>query len=116
MARSVEDAAIILTAIAGRDPRDNYTLAQPESVPDFTKALKANGLQGVRLGIPRNLIEVVFPNVNVTAAFNETLDIIRSLGATIVDPANLPDLEELVVSENETVVARVDFKVRFRIA
>ena len=115
MARSVEDAAIILTVIAGRDPRDNYTLAQPEVVPEFTKALKSDGLQGVRLGVPRNLIEAAFPNVTITAAFNASLDTIRRLGATIVDPVGLPDLEELLASKNESVVARVDFKVCFRI-
>lgn len=37
--RSVADAAVVLNAIAGRDPADNFTLAQPINLPDYTKAL-----------------------------------------------------------------------------
>ncbi|KAK7062779.1 hypothetical protein VNI00_000268 [Paramarasmius palmivorus] len=44
--RSVSDAAIVLSVIAGKDPNDNFTLAQPDTVPDFTLALDANALQG----------------------------------------------------------------------
>ena len=110
MTRSVADGAIILTAIAGRDPRDNFTLAQPPVVPDFTKALKADGLQGVRLGVPRRLFSRT--NANIVAAFDAALDTIRELGATIVDPADLPDFDELQVSDNETIVLQTDFKVR----
>ena len=110
MTRSVADAAIILSAIAGRDLRDNFTLAQPAVVPDYTKALKADGLNGVRLGVPRLLFSRV--NANVMAAFNASLDIVRGLGATIVDPADLPDFAELERSGNETIVMQTDFKVR----
>ena len=59
MARSVADAATILSIIAGRDPRDNFTLAQPPVVPDYTKALDAGALQGARLGVPRKLVELL---------------------------------------------------------
>ncbi|TBU57899.1 amidase signature enzyme [Dichomitus squalens] len=109
MARSVTDAAIVLSAIAGRDPRDNFTFAQPPIVPDFTKALNADGLKGVRLGVPRKLFSRT--NSNVVAAFNASLDTIRGLGATIVDPADLPDFTELEASNNETIVLDTDFKV-----
>ena len=71
MTRSVADGAIILTAIAGRDPRDNFTLAQPPVVPDFTKALNADGLQGVRLGVPRKLFAGT--NADVVAGFPNEL-------------------------------------------
>jgi amidase len=43
--RSVTDAAIVLSAMAGRDPADSFTLAQPEEVPDFTKALHKSALK-----------------------------------------------------------------------
>lgn len=49
--RSVTDAAIVLGAMAGRDPTDNFTLAQPLIVPDYTKALDKNGLK-VRITSP----------------------------------------------------------------
>ncbi|KAI0357737.1 amidase signature enzyme [Trametes cingulata] len=109
MARSVADAATVLSVIAGRDPRDNFTLAQPPVVPDYTKALKPDGLKGVRLGVPRKFFTRV--NVNIVAAFNASLDTIRALGATIVDPADFPDFAELEASRNESIVTQTDFKV-----
>ena len=112
MARSVADAALILSAMAGRDPRDNYTLAQPAAVPDYTKALRVDGLRGARLGVPRNMFADV--DADVLAAFNDALNIIEGLGATIVDPADFPDFDELSASNNETIVLNVDFKVRAR--
>jgi amidase len=51
MCRSMTDAAIVLTAIAGKDSNDNFTLAQPDTVPDYTKALNTSALQGVRIGV-----------------------------------------------------------------
>lgn len=108
MCRSVADAAAILTVIAGKDPLDNFTLAQPDVVPDFTKALDPNALKGVRLGIPRGFVS---RNANVLAAFNAAVDTIRGLGATIVDPTDFPDLAEIRASGNETIVLNTDFKV-----
>ncbi|RDX52417.1 amidase signature enzyme [Lentinus brumalis] len=109
MARSVTDAAVILSVIAGRDPRDNFTLAQPPVVPDYTKALKKDALRGTRLGVPRKFFDGV--NSDVVAAFNASLATMRALGATIVDPADFPDFDEFVASNNETIVLNVDFKV-----
>ncbi|GJJ15894.1 hypothetical protein Clacol_010172 [Clathrus columnatus] len=43
--RSMTDAAIVLTVIAGQDPLDRYTLKQPFDVPDYTKALKRDSLK-----------------------------------------------------------------------
>jgi amidase len=108
MCRSVADAAIILSVIAGPDPLDNYTLIQPEPVPDFTKALQKDALKGVRLGVPR-----LFQgkDVNILAAFNASLEIMKELGATIIDPADFPDADEILASQNETTVLSVDFKV-----
>ena len=128
MTRSVADAAAILTVIAGRDPLDNFTLAQPAEVPDFSKALDKNALKGARLGIPR-LFQGSDPNI--LAAFNESVEIIKGLGATIggwlysltiktnscliyyliVDPAEFPDATEILQSNNESTVLTVDFKV-----
>ncbi|KAI0030560.1 amidase signature enzyme [Vararia minispora EC-137] len=107
MTRSVADAATILTVIAGPDPLDNYTLAQPVTLPDYTSALVPNGLEGIRLGVPRS----AFPyDESMVAVFNATLDVMRELGATIVDPADYLDIDEMRVSENETIVLRTDLK------
>jgi len=107
MARSVADAAAILSIIAGPDERDNATLVQPLPVPDFSKALDAAALKGKRLGVLRALQG---SDQNVIAAFNASLEVMRELGATIVDPANLPDTEELRISNNESIVLTADFK------
>ncbi|EKM56725.1 uncharacterized protein PHACADRAFT_254013 [Phanerochaete carnosa HHB-10118-sp] len=115
MARSVSDAAIVLSIIAGPDPNDNFTLAQPSPVPDFTKALDKNSLKGKRIGVPRR----VFLNDTITGndpfvnqEFEKALDTIRNLGATVIDPADLPSADEIAVSNNETIVLDVDFKIQ----
>lgn len=114
MTRSVSDAAIVLSIIAGKDANDNFTLAQPSPVPDFTKALNKNALRGARIGVPRR----VFLNDSITGndpfvnqVFEQAIKTIRSLGATVVDPADLPSADEIVRSNNETLVLNVDFKV-----
>lgn len=115
MARSVADAAAVLSVIAGPDPRDNYTTAQPAAVPDYATALKKDALRGKRIGVPRK----IFLNQTVTGlsdaelvAFAGALETLARLGATVVDNADLPSAEEIVASGAETTVLDVDFKVR----
>jgi amidase len=108
------DAAIVLSVIAGKDPNDNFTLVQPDPVPNYMKALKKDALKGKRIGIPRqvflnNSISGDDPSVNVQ--FEMALDVIRSLGATVVDPANMPSAAEIIRSNNETIVLNTEFKV-----
>jgi len=112
--RSIADAAIVLSIIAGPDPNDNFTMAQPASVPDYTMALSNTSLAGKRIGVPR----AVFLNDSMTGndpyvnqVFEQALETLKSLGATIVDPADLPSAYEIYASNNETVVLDVDFKV-----
>lgn len=100
--------------IAGKDPNDNFTLAQPSPVPDFTKALNKNALRGKRIGVPRRVflndsISGNDPFVNVV--FEQAIKTIKALGATVIDPADLPSADEIAVSNNETNVLNVDFKV-----
>jgi amidase len=112
--RSIADAAIVLSIIAGPDPNDNFTMAQPASVPDYTMALSNTSLVGKRIGVPR----AVFLNDSMTGndpyvnqVFEQALETLKSLGATIVDPADLPSAYEIYESNNETFVLDVDFKV-----
>jgi len=108
MARSVTDAATILFVIAGQDPLDNFTLIQPQPVPDYRDALNSHALRGVRLGVPRKFQGT---DENIIAAFNASIEVIRNLGAVVVDPAEFPDADELFASNNETIVLSTDFKV-----
>ncbi|KZT64227.1 amidase signature enzyme [Daedalea quercina L-15889] len=109
MCRTVADCALVLGAIAGRDPRDNYTLGQPARVPDYTRALRADGLRGVRLGVPRRALAGV--DAHVLAAFEGALADVRTLGAAVVDPADFADgWDADAVWAREEVVLRADFR------
>jgi len=115
MTRSLTDAAIVLSVIAGKDPHDNFTLTQPP-VPDFTKALNKNALKGKRIGVPRRLLlnnSITGNDPFVNVVFEQALGNIKSLGATVIDPADMPSADEISNSKNETIVLDVDFKVRF---
>jgi amidase len=118
MTRSLTDAAMVLTVIAGKDPNDNFTLAQPPVVPDFTKALNKNALKGKRIGVPRRVAlndSLTGNDPSIGVAFEEALRTIKGLGATVVDPADLPSADDFLTSNNETIVLSVDFKVHFRL-
>ncbi|KAJ4483046.1 amidase signature enzyme [Lentinula edodes] len=111
MTRTVQDAATVLSVIAGEDPNDRRTLSQPRPVPDYSKALDVNALRGKRIGVPRSSIPSDTIDVqSILSAFDESLRIMESLGATIVDPANLPSAEE-IKGLNRLQVLHVDFKI-----
>jgi len=81
MARSVEDAALILQAIAGADPDDPTTSDRP--VPDYAAALKGDA-RGLRVGVPR---QDAFPNAteDVVRGIEDALRTLAGLGAILVD-------------------------------
>ena len=113
MARTVKDAAYILKAIAGKDPNDNYTLAQPfDTPPDYVAACNFSALRGKRIGIPRNVIDPTQePDNTVIAAFNAAVETIRKAGATIVDNTNITSyaLAQYNNGSSETIVLDADF-------
>ena len=84
LARTVEDAALVLQAIAGHDPRDPLSSVRP--VPDFTKGLTGS-LRGRRLAVVREM--AAGSSDEVAAAFATALDVLRGLGAT-VEEVSLP--------------------------
>lgn len=93
LTRTMMDAAYILSVIAGKDSHDNYTSAIPfDSVPDYAAACNSKGLQGAKIGIPRNAITVSATNGPEITAFNASIGTFKGLGATIVDNADFPDL------------------------
>lgn len=115
MTRSLEDAAIVLSIISGPDPNDPATLSQPPTVPDFTQALHPDALRGKRVGVPRHIFmaqktDDVDPFVS--EAFHMALDVLRNLGAEVVDPADLPSADEISKSPHELFVMETDLKVR----
>ena len=89
--KTVEDAALLLDAISGRDPQDSTSL--DEQVPQHT-ALLGRDLKGLRLGMPREyFIEGIDPQVD--AAVRAAVRHYESLGAEIVE-VTLPNTEHAV--------------------
>jgi len=89
--KTVRDSALVLNAIAGRDPQDSTSLDEP--VPDHT-ALLGRDLKGIRLGMPREyFIDGIDPQVD--AAVRAAVRHYESLGAEIVE-VSLPNTEHAV--------------------
>jgi amidase len=100
IAKTVKDAARILRIIAGIDPADPATQAQPATVPDYTADLKLSAFQGARIGIPRNVlaIESTSGDLPILAAFALAVGAMALKGATIVDNANFTAYADLKAS------------------
>ena len=89
MARTVRDAAILLGAMTGADPRDPASQEAAQHVqPDYTVFLDPAGLRGARIGVARGYMGV---DDRVDRLFEDALDAMRAEGATIIDPITLPD-------------------------
>jgi amidase len=87
MARTVRDAAILLGALAGSDPRDAATAdANARMQKDYTQFLDPNGLKGARIGVARKYFGF---SDSVDVLMNRLIDEMKSAGAVIVDPADL---------------------------
>jgi amidase len=81
MARSVADAALLLSAIAGRDALDSATLVGPGR-SDFHTGLENFSLEGVRIGVMRNQIG---NRQDLKDIFETAVTDLESGGATLVD-------------------------------
>lgn len=93
MARSVEDCALMLQAIAGHDPRD--PTSSTRAVPDYSDGLHRS-VRGLRLARPAGWLEERM-HPEVAAAYEESLEVLRSLGAEIVS-CELPSIELVEVA------------------
>ncbi|MGH9457679.1 MAG: amidase [Thermoanaerobaculia bacterium] len=106
MARTVADAAAVLSAIAGVDPRDDATSAAKGHLhADYTKFLDKDGLKGARIGVARKVFGF---NRGVDGLVENAIDVMRKLGATIVDPADIPTYGE--EGEAEWQILLYEFK------
>ena len=82
MARSVTDAALLLSAIAGSDPADPATAEADRRRTDFASGLASASLQGVRIGVLRRQAG---KDPRVTAVFETALRDIGRAGAVLVE-------------------------------
>jgi amidase len=106
MARTVADAAILLGALTGVDPRDPATgKSLGKACTDYTPFLDPDGLRGARLGVARNFFGF---NSAVDRLMQECLQEMKRLGAEIIDPADIATAKML--SETELEVLLYEFK------
>ncbi|MHB1191788.1 MAG: amidase family protein [Longimicrobiales bacterium] len=114
MARTVTDAAILMAAMEGAapDPNDPATTAcERPANGDYTAFLRAEGLQGARIGIPRASYydSVQVPGTDrwrgglsapARAAMDTVIAILQQQGAVIVDPADIPSIVDPDTANN----------------
>jgi amidase len=109
MARTVADAAAVLGALVGVDPRDPATSASAGHLAtDYTRFLDPNGLRGARIGVIRKVFAGFQDKVDVI--YDAAIAAMARAGAVIVDPADLPTADEIAASNDETTVLNFDFK------
>lgn len=87
MARSVEDCALLLNALAAPDPRDPTTLGQP--LEDFTAATGGGSIKGMRIALPDKALLPAGVHADVIAAWQASAKTLEQLGAAIV-PVKTP--------------------------
>jgi len=107
MARTVADAATLLGALTGVDPRDDATAASAGQSPaDYAGFLDPAGLQGARLGVCRARFMGYSPATD--ALMEGAIDTLKRLGAVIVDPADITTAGQS--DDSEFAVLLYEFK------
>ena len=104
MARTVHDAALLLAVLAGADPKDPATAAGPAA--GYAPVLDPDGLRGARIGIARSKLFGYHPATDTL--INQAIEVMRGLGAVILDPADIPHVGEY--DEAELTVLLYEFK------
>jgi amidase len=106
MARTVADAALLLGALTGVDKNDSATASSTKrALKDYTKFLDKDGLKGARIGVARNMCGT---DKRILELFDQSIVVMKSLGAIIVDPANLPNFDKF--GKTEVEVLHYEFK------
>ena len=106
MARSVADAAALLTAMAGTDPADAATAdASPRKV-DYARALDRAALKGARIGVVRS--QFGGRNDLASAQVEKALEVLKAEGAELVEIPGLPNADKL--GANEIAVLLTELK------
>jgi amidase len=100
MARTVADAAALLTAMVGVDTRDAVTKSGIGKSIDFTKGLTTNGLKGARIGVARNFFG---SNSRVHALVEAAILVMKQQGAILID-CELPNADKFGDTELEVLL------------
>ena len=109
MTRTLRDAAVLLGAITGVDPRDEATAASESNFhTDYTQFLDSDGLRGARVGVARNFAGF---DERVLAVFDQAIEDMKAAGAEVIDPADIPSMDNAnVFSELPMRVLNYEFK------
>jgi amidase len=100
MARSVADAALLMSVLAGADARDPATAAAPAGA-DYLGALKADALQGARIGVVRSPL----PNQpQALALFEAALVVLKAQGAVLVENLQIPNRDKYGTTESTVLL------------
>ena len=107
--RTVADAAAMLGAMVGVDPRDPATAESAgHFFTDYTQFLDPNGLRGARIGIAREFFGV---NEHIDRIIEPIIQVLRDQGATVIDPAMfLPGHLAAINGAPSTIVLEYEFK------
>lgn len=89
MTRTVADAAVLLSVLAGSDARDAATQEANARKVDYTQFLKVDGLKGARIGVVRP--NITNANDLVASVIEEALKVLTAQGAVLIDPVELPN-------------------------
>ena len=101
MTRSVRDAAILLTALAGADEHDGATLHTINT--DYTQFLDQDGLKGARIGVLRNFM---CSNPRQQVVVDEAIAVMRKQGAVLID-VELPNVTKYADTELEVLLFEI---------
>lgn len=106
MARTVADAAVLLGAMTGVDSHDSATrLSRKRGLSNYTRFLDRDGLQGARIGVARNMAGA---NPRILKIFDFCIEVMKKLGAEIIDPADVPNFDKF--GKTELDVLHYEFK------
>ncbi|HET7817988.1 MAG TPA: amidase [Bacteroidia bacterium] len=106
MARTVKDAAILLSALTGVDAEDTVTKeSNRKAEKDYTRFLDVNGLKGKRIGIEKSFLK---GHEGVVALYKEAIETLTKQGATVVEVDLLKSTSEL--SDAEFTILQYEFK------
>ncbi len=96
LTRTVADTAAVLQVIAGEDPNDPATAAARGHIEsNYSAALRSDGLKGARLGVLHQAYDTPTLDSDVANVFRGAVGELRNLGAEVIDPVEVPDLEAL---------------------
>lgn len=112
MARSVHDAAVMLSVIAGKDTNDIKTESIPfAQTPDYGAACRQKDISSLRIGVPRNSVAKVEEST-VIEDFNKAVDKLRRLVGELVEfDLTGQDKYDEMTSEEKTDAMAGDFKI-----